>query len=108
MTNKMIILTESIELMNQGKLKGTGEYIEIEENGEVKKLEIPEPIHTFNGWKQRGFIVKKGEKSEIKFPIWKHTTRKKEDKNGEEKIDERMFMKMSAFFTADQVEVIAK
>ena len=70
MTNAMIILHESVKLMNEGVLKGTGEFIEVENaDGSKTKLEMPEPIHTFNGWKERGFSVKKGEKSNIKFPI---------------------------------------
>lgn len=30
---------------------------------------ITEEIHTFQKWRQLGFSVKKGEKSDIKFPI---------------------------------------
>ena len=64
MTNETIILNESIRLMKEGMLKGTGEFIEFEkEDGTKEKVELPEEIHTFNGWKQRGFSVKKGEKS---------------------------------------------
>lgn len=103
MTNEMIILHESVKLMEQGKLKGTGVFITVEVNGEEKQLEVPEEIHTFNGWKDKGYRVKKGEHSTIKFPIWKYTERKKDD--DEEKTDASMFMKLSAFFTAEQVEL---
>lgn len=119
MTNAQIILNESINLMKQGVLKGTGQYITVEnKNGEAELLEMPEEIHTFNGWKERGFSVKKGEKSKIKFSIWKYTT-KKLDTNTEsaelnkmnEQINQQggqsnMFMKTAAFFTAAQVQPI--
>lgn len=106
MTNAMIIMSESIRLMEEGVIKGTGEYVEVEkEDGSKEMLELPEEIHTFNGWKALGYSVKKGEKSRIKFSIWKHTT-KKVEKDGEEEERSRMFQKVSAFFTFDQVEPI--
>lgn len=109
MTNAQIIMTESVELMRQGKLKGTGEFIKVEINGEEREFELPEEIHTFNGWKERGFKVKKGEHSEIKFAIWKYTekAKKEEEKTGNPLEDapvKNMFRKMSAFFTRNQVE----
>lgn len=106
MTNAMIIMNESIRLMEEGVLHGCGQFVEVEnEDGTKKTLELPEEIHTFNGWKSLGYSVKKGEKSRIKFPIWKHTT-KKVEKDGEEEERSRMFQKVSAFFTFDQVEPI--
>lgn len=111
MTNQEIILGESIKLMKEGVLKGSGIKATIEEdNGESREIELPEEIHTFNGWKERGYSVKKGEKSKIKFAIWKYTTKKieVENKNGEKEETEKsnMFLKMSAFFTAEQVELL--
>ncbi len=111
MTNANIILNESIKLMEQGLLTGTGEFVTIETDEGKKQIEIPEEIHTFNGWKERGFQVKKGEKSEIKFPIWKHTKKEKpeEEKTGNPLEDApvtNMFLKMSAFFKLSQVEPI--
>lgn len=106
MTNAMIIMNESIRLMEEGILKGSGEFMTVEnEDGTKKTLEMPEPIHTFNGWKQLGYSVKKGEKSKIKFSIWKHTT-KKVEKDGKEEELSKMFQKVAAFFTFDQVEPI--
>ena len=107
MTNNMIILNERVKLMEEGTLKGTGEFIEIEKDGKIERLEMPEEIHTFNGWKERGFIVRKGEKSKIKFPIWKYTTKTVEKENGDEEEKANMFLKLSAFFTAEQVEARA-
>lgn len=112
MTNAMIILNESVKLMEEGKLKGTGEYITVDDgNGGTKELEMPEEIHTFNGWKERGYKVKKGEHSTIKFAIWKYTQKEKqpEEMTGNPLEDapvSNMFMKTSAFFTAAQVEPI--
>lgn len=110
MTNAMIILNESVRLMEQGVLKGTGEYVTVVNgDGEEVNLEMPEPIHTFNGWRALGYTVKKGEKSAIKFPIWKYTEKKKpeEEKTGNPVEDApvtNMFLKVSAFFRFDQVE----
>ena len=109
MTNANIILNESVKLMEAGQLKGTGEFITIETDAGKKQIEIPEEIHTFNGWKERGYQVKKGEKSTIKIPIWKHTTKDKpeEEKTGNPLEDApvtNMFMKVSAFFKFSQVE----
>lgn len=101
MTNNEIIFNERVNLMEQGLLKGSGTWAKVEKvNGEVVEIELPEEIHTFQAWKERGYAVKKGEKSQIKFSIWKCTTKKDEDGNEEKK----MFMKLSAFFTASQVE----
>lgn len=66
---------------------------------------ITEEIHTFAKWKSLGFTVRKGEKSTIKFPIWKYTKSKIDDETGEEKAG-HAFMKMSAFFLASQVQPI--
>lgn len=110
MTNAMIIFNESVRLMEEGTIKGTGKFIEIEkEDGTTERLEMPEDIHTFNGWKERGYSVKKGEKAIAKFPIWKYTEKEKaeEEKTGNPLEDApitHMFMKMSAFFSFTQVE----
>lgn len=118
MTNAQIILNESIRLMNDGILKGSGQYAEIETADGTMTIELPEAIHTFNGWKELGYSVKKGAKSSIKFPIWKHTVKFLNTDTGNETLDKmnaqineqggqtNMFMKMSAWFTADQVEPI--
>ena len=71
---------------------------------------IEEEIHTFEHWKSLGYSVKKGEKSSIKFPIWKYGKGKSEeteDDDNEKKTRKGYcFMKMSAFFTESQVEPI--
>lgn len=100
MTNNEIIYRTSVQFVEEGILDMVL----------VDGMEMPEPIHTFNGWKELGYSVKKGEKSKIKFPIWKHTTKtmnvKTTDGKDEEKEVDNMFMKVSAFFTFAQVEPI--
>lgn len=78
MTNEMIIFNARLALMEDGKIGGTGRMMEIEdEDGEKRKIEEPEEIHTFLIWKELGFSVKKGEKAIAKFDIWKYTQKKK-------------------------------
>ena len=95
MTNAEIIEKTSLQLAEQGVLKMI----------EIDGVSMPEPIHTFNGWKERGYSVKKGEKSKSKFSIWKHTS-KTVEKDGKEEERSSMFSKVSAFFTFEQVEPI--
>lgn len=105
MTNAQIILNNSISLMEQGILKGSGIFGTIEdENGNKTEIELPEVIHTYAAWKSIGYQVKKGQKAKAAFTIWKYTESKKND---EEEAEGKMFMKLSHFFTKDQVEKIA-
>lgn len=109
MTNAMIILWESVALMEQGIIKGTGEYIEVEKNdGEKVKLELPEAIHTYATWKAKGRQVKRGEKCKARFCIWKKGKDKTivDDDGNETTTGGKMFMKESFFFTFEQTEPI--
>lgn len=67
-------------------------------------------LHTYQTWKKLGYQVKKGEKSQHKIPVWKRSTKKVENEDGEkEEVDNgRYFLKASAFFTQNQVERIEK
>ena len=69
-------------------------------------------LHTYATWKKLGYKVKKGEKSQHKIPVWKPSTKKVEVENEEgekEEVDNgRYFLKLSAFFTQNQVERIEK
>lgn len=105
MTNQQIILNESIKLMQNGELKGSGQFAEIETDEGKKTIELPEAIYTFQKWKSLGYIVKKGEKSKIKFVIWKHTSKQIEVDEKSEEVS-KMFMKMASFFKFDQVQKI--
>ena len=112
MTNAEIILQNSIFLMEEGLLKGTGEIITIKDEKGERQVQMPEPIHTFQTWKKLGYQVQKGEHAIAKFPIWKFKPNKKQKAEEEEGEDQkpqtgRCFMKVAFFFTADQVEPLA-
>ena len=120
MTNSQIILTHSIELMKQGKIKGTGHMMEyVIEDGSRIQVEEPEALHTFAAWKQMGYSVKKGEKAVAQITIWKHTTKmlptdtesadmnKMNQQINDQGGQSKMFMKVASFFTASQVQPIA-
>lgn len=97
MTNAQIILKESESLVEQGILGMVN----------VMGAPMPEPIHTFQAWKELGYKVKKGEKAIAKFPIWKHSSKTEVDEaTKEEKQKTSMFMKTAAFFKKSQVERI--
>lgn len=70
----------------------------------MNELEPNIELHTFAEWKRLGYKVKKGEKSKHKISIWKRTTKKVENEKGEEVETQNYFLKLSAFFTIDQVE----
>ena len=112
MTNAQIIMNESINLLENGIIKGTGRMLEaliVDKDGnETKKLvEEPEAIHTYAVWKQLGFQVRKGEKAKASFTIWKCVAGKKEEECDEQP-ENKMFMKKAHFFTIDQVEKITQ
>ena len=95
MTNREIIARESFALAQAGIIGTTPEG-------------LPEALHTFQGWKERGYIVKKGEHARASFVIWKQGKGKTTtDENGDEiTTGGRMFMKKSFFFTREQVTPI--
>lgn len=105
MTNVQIIDNEKKRLFLEGVLKGTGKMFEAVD-GEGNTILVPEiePIHTFNGWKELGFKVKKGEHSKIRFAIWKFSSKEVEKENGEKENKTSMFLKDACWFTAAQVE----
>lgn len=106
MTNAMIILNESVKLMEAGIIKGSGIFGTVEDKeGNKKEIELPEEIHTYASWKSLGYQVQKGQKAKAEIVIWKHVTKKSKEKNEED--TEKMFMKKSYFFTKDQCKEIA-
>lgn len=104
MTNEAIIFDVRLKLMKDGKIGSTGRIIVIED-GEGNKTQMPEPeeIHTYTAWQKLGFQVKRGQKAIDKLQIWKHTVKKAEKEDEEDK--ENMFMVTSSFFSQSQVEV---
>lgn len=118
MTNSSIIFWSSVELMNQGIIGTTGRTFKGQDpDGNPVELPEPEPIHTFQAWKQLGYIVKKGEKSIATIRIWKYskkllgevpvTNLKTGETTNEPVEEEKMFMKDAYFFKFSQVQKIA-
>ena len=108
MTNQMIILENSIRLAKEGVLKYTGrEYKFSDSDGKEHVIKEVEPIHTYNGWKELGFQVQKGQKARCQFVIWKYAARKKTE-DMEVEPEGKMFMKRASFFTQEQVERVAE
>lgn len=107
MTNEQIIFNNSVELMKDGKIGKTGRQFEFEdEKGNKIMLDEPEPIHTFQAWKAKGFSVKKGEKAVAQFHIWKCVSKEAENSKGMTEEQKRMFMKKASFFSASQVQAM--
>lgn len=111
MTNAMIILMNSVELMETGVLRATDQKITVEDpEGEKKDLYMPEEIHTYNGWKAIGRQVRRGQKSVASFPIWRMCKGKKQETEeaGENEQDHsRMRMVKAFWFTADQTDPVS-
>lgn len=101
MTNFEIIANEAI-------LQGIFTQEEVEEYiTNMQRL----PLHTFAEWKSMGYSVKKGEHAKMKCSIWRYKEsekKSKEDGEKNEKKESSYYMKLSHFFTADQVEKIEK
>ena len=104
-TNGEIILRESLELLKKGVLKPTGRVF-FKELPDGSKIELPEPepIHTYNGWKELGYQVKRGEHAKAQFPIWKYKGQKNEETGEEE--NGRCYQRKAFWFTFDQVEKV--
>lgn len=110
LTNRQIILQNALQLMEQGILKGSGEKAVQElPDGTKIEIELPEVIHTYNGWKERGYQVKRGQKAKATFVIWRYIGKKVQDEESgaETEIDGKCIPKKSSWFTFDQVERIA-
>ena len=103
-TNAMIISNAQQELLKAGKIKPTGRTLTAIINGEEMSIPEPEPIHTFNFWKEHGYIVRKGEHAIANFSIWKYTTKAKGKTEEEAQEEGFCFLKRSFFFAAHQVE----
>lgn len=111
MTNAQIIFNNSIDLMEQGIIKGTGQMMKAivtdkDGNEEEKMIEMPEEIHTYAAWKSRGYQVKRGEKAKAMIYIWKFRAGK-EATEETEATEDKMFKTKAFFFTLDQVEKLA-
>lgn len=97
MTNLNIIVNEAVA----NKIFTKEEAIEIiKERGEL-------PIHTFQAWKSKGYIVKKGEKAKIATRLWKFKKGTVENDDGKEEERENYYLCKAYLFTEEQVEKIA-
>ena len=106
MTNAMIMMVQTQKLAEEGKLKYTGNVLKgVTPDGKETELKEVEPIHTFRGWKDRGYSVKKGQHSDIKFAIWHYSKKKPKDITEEEAVQKGYcYMKVASWFRFDQVE----
>ncbi len=95
MTNVEILEREKERLFNEGKIQ-------------MIKPNIYEPLNTYIIWKQLGYQVKKGEHAILKCTIWKTTTKKSKNENGEEIEEEKQFLTTAHFFKFSQVEKVEK
>ena len=107
MTNEMIIAMEKERLVKEGVLKYTGRVIRCL-NLAGEEVEIPEiePIHTYKGWNERGYHVKKGQHHEIEFRVWYWKKgKKKESDDGDVEVEKgNCYKKLAYWFRQDQVE----
>jgi len=113
MTNAQIIFNASVQLMNDGVIKGTGRVFEFTDDaGNVQTLEEPEALHTYATWQELGRQVKRGEKCRAKIQIWKYCAGKKTDESKTEiEADAdggKCIMKTAFFFTFDQTEAMTE
>lgn len=108
LTNVQIIENAKQRLFLEGVLKATGRMIQgVDAEGNEILIPEIEQIHTFNGWKDLGYKVKKGEHAKARFSIWKYSADKIETEGGEEKQGRgHCFLKESCWFTAAQVELV--
>ena len=109
MTNAEIIMRESEALMAQGILASAGTIEVQDEDGNKHEVDVPEDIHTYQGWKQLGSQVKKGEHAVARFAIWTPSKRKMDDDTDEaKKVDAKpnMWLSTAYWFKASQVEEV--
>lgn len=70
----------------------------------MNELDPSIELHTFAEWKRLGYKVKKVKNQNIKFLFGKELLKKIENEKGEEVETQNYFLKLSAFFTREQVE----
>jgi hypothetical protein len=99
MKNEEMIMKTRIRLMNSRVIGTTGNKMEVvDADGVVTEIDEPEEIHTYVGWKRRGYQVPQGTKAKVFIPIWNYST----DEEG----NTTMFQRNAPFFTPSQVEKI--
>ena len=112
MTNEQIILSNRIFLMEQEVIKGIpGTSITVKDDDGVRTVLMPEEIYTFDEWKKRGRIVRKGQHAVAKFQIWMPKKKKAKDADadadtGADEAPKGFYKKVTAFFTEEQTKEI--
>lgn len=112
MTNEKIILQERFQLMKNGVIGTTGRKFTIKlQDGSTREIPEPAEIHTYQGWKARGYQVRRGERAKAAFPVWVPFKGKKAadvepDADGAENV--KLRLKKSFWFSPSQVEPITK
>lgn len=104
MTNASIIFSAQQRLLEEGKLKPTGRMLTFETPDGEQEFPEAESIHTFQRWKELGFMVRKGEHAVAAFPIWKYTSKGKGQTEEEAQENGFCFMKKAFWFSASQVD----
>lgn len=118
MTNNQIIFNERMNLLEAGVIRSTGRKMRCaytDDNGEVSEMIVDEPeeLHTFKEWKDRGYMVQKGQKTIARIMIWNYTNkaskaaREAAEAEGKDPAeDPHYYMKEACFFAAHQVAPI--
>lgn len=70
---------------------------------EMERAKIEIPCHTYIGWRERGYQVKRGEKAVITTMLWK-PVKAKQIKEDEEKQDKMILVKAFLFSEAQVKE----
>jgi len=97
MKNEQIIMNTRIALMRNNQLGTTGRRMKwVDADGIENEIDEPAEIHTYTGWKMRGFQVPQGTKSRIFIPTWSRTA------------EGSWTQRNAAYFTPDQVVPIEK
>ena len=106
MTNEMIIYNAAVD---HGFTTAQLDALLVAYKGEL-------PFHTFQGWKKRGYSVKKGEHALFRAELWRFTNKvskalaesmKKEGQDAPED-DPHYYKKLSFLFSREQVEEIRR
>ena len=106
MTNAQIVMNNALELLDRGILKPSGRmFVQVMPDGSQMEIPEPEVIHTYSGWKHRGFQVRKGQRAVARFPIWHHSGKVDEETGIE---SGACYQKMASWFTAEQVERVRR
>ena len=106
--NSQIIFEKEIQLSLLGLIPTTERKISVNLNGETMEINEPSHIYTASQWRNKGYIVRKGEHAVAALYIWHNVNIRPDDdaetdENGTVKAS-RMEKKKSWFFSADQVE----